>query len=49
METDFVELDRGVVYITEKGRRQVVLGVFFLGCLQQCSVLFIKTTYSREP
>ena len=21
----------------------------FLGCLQQCSVLFIKTTYSREP
>ena len=23
--------------------------VSFLGCLQQCSVLFIKTTYSREP
>ena len=23
--------------------------VSFVGCLQQCSVLFIKTTYSREP
>ena len=21
----------------------------FLGCLQQCSILFIKATYSREP
>ena len=23
--------------------------VSFVGCLEQCSVLFIKTTYSREP
>ena len=29
METDFVEIDRGVVYITERRRRQVFPGCLF--------------------